>query len=626
MRRLSTGDSKSVPIFSKLARFQKRNQLTTMVDPTSIGTAVLSTFHVLYLTVRFIYREVLRAKGFHDGRARMAQMYRLEIVRLRAFWTDILGLIYTTLSDMSTALNTYSRFARELDEDYQKYVVRSSLLVDAASAKIELPLDLDDETDDLTAEELEAEKSEPDRPDAIVKQKPSGLFNLFGGRGDTNKQEKVKSVILPVKWKELPQGIAWCFQERHLNKSLRILKDKNDTLNTLSPCLVISLDRSSTIGRQVETGRAYKDYRGHMLLQQKAKDYASGRPGAGAAPISWQTMKGYIEDSRQPLSKILVERKETGNFPRSSMAAAAVKERKEEEEYAPQLASLLLSSSRDFFEGNTLGTLPFKGFSKDTTVPNGCFSFAFDYPEGAVGHKPLSVQHLICSGQDDHKLSLNDRFQMARMVSQCLATLHSDGWLHKSIRSHAIKFFFRKTDKDVVLETSAPYLTDFGFSRPLGAFSAVQYAASTAVNLDMDIYRHPRRFGEPSQFFNMIHDVYSLGVVLLEIGLWKTARQMYNEIFQSAKDKPTGEDVQKAFIKRAQQELEHSMGSAYRDAVLLCLDGEQLKKHLNKPSFAIEFQKNVVRKVDVAFLNREGTDFDNEAEPPRYEDIVSSSD
>jgi serine/threonine protein kinase len=336
-------------------------------------------------------------------------------------------------------------------------------------------------------------------------------------------------------------------------------------------------------------------------------------------------MKGYIEDSRQPSSKILVERKETGNFLRSSMVAAAVKERKKEEEYAPQLASLLLSSSRDFFEGSTLGTLPFKGFSKDTTVPNGCFSFAFDYPEGAVGYEPLSVQNLICSEQIDHKLSLNDRFQVAKMISRCLGTLHSDGWLHKSIRSHAIKFFFHKTDKAVMLETRAPYLTDFGFSRPLDGFSAVQYAASTAIDLDRDVYRHPHRFGEPSQFFNMVHDVYSLGVVLLEIGVWKTARQMYDETFKSAKNKPTGEDVQKAFIKRARQELEHSMGSAYRDAVLLCLDGEQLKKHLHKPSFAIEFQKNVVRKVDVAILNPERTDFHDEAEPPRYEDVVSST-
>jgi hypothetical protein len=333
-------------------------------------------------------------------------------------------------------------------------------------------------------------------------------------------------------------------------------------------------------------------------------------------------MKGYIDDSEQPSSKILVERKETGNFPRNSTEQLAVKERQEEKEYAPQLASLLVSSNQDF-EGFALGTLPFKGFSKDETVPNGCFSFAFDYPEGALGHKPLSLQQLICSKQSKYKLSLNDRFYVARMVSRCLSTLHSDGWLHKNIRSHAVKFFFHMADKAVVLQKSAPYLTDFGFSRPLDVYSAAKYPANTARNLDADVYRHPDRFGEPSQYFTKIHDVYSLGVVLLEVGMWKTARQMYDEVFQSAKGNPTGENVKEAFIKRAKQELEHRMGSAYRDAVLLCLDGEQLVKHVRTSSFAVEFQKNVVRRVDVALLNPVRTGFDDEAEPPRYEDIVS---
>lgn len=57
------------------------------MDPISIATAVISTLEVVYLTTRFIYREVLRIKGFHDGKAKMARNYRLQIVRLNAFWT-----------------------------------------------------------------------------------------------------------------------------------------------------------------------------------------------------------------------------------------------------------------------------------------------------------------------------------------------------------------------------------------------------------------------------------------------------------------------------------------------------------------------------------------------------------
>lgn len=349
-------------------------------------------------------------------------------------------------------------------------------------------------------------------------------------------------------------------------------------------------------------------------------------------------MKAYIEASRAPSSRILIERKETGNFPRNSTAAAAIKEREEEKKYAPQLAGLLLSSSQDFFERTTLGTLPFKGFAKDTSVTNGCFTFAFDYPQGAAGLKPLSLHDLIRGApkgsKNNYKLSLNDRFQVAKMVSRCLGMLHSDSWLHKRVRSHAVKFFFRNISvgenrSAAVLDTSAPYLTDFGFSRPLDVFSAAQDAASQAVDLDGDVYRHPRRFGRPSDFFSELHDVYSLGVVLLEIGVWKTARQMYDEAFPAAAagtgaPAVTGDDVKAAFVKRAQDELEHRMGSAYKDAALLCLDGEHLSKHLRKPSFAVEFQKHVVQQVDVALLNPERTEFEDDA-PPKYEKIMPSN-
>jgi hypothetical protein len=36
------------------------------------------------------------------------------------------------------------------------------------------------------------------------------------------------------------------------------------------------------------------------------------------------------------------------------------------------------------------------------------------------------------------------------------------------------------------------------------------------------IYQHPDRWGADTEYrFSMLHDIYSLGVVLLEIGLWK---------------------------------------------------------------------------------------------------------
>jgi hypothetical protein len=40
---------------------------------------------------------------------------------------------------------------------------------------------------------------------------------------------------------------------------------------------------------------------------------------------------------------------------------------------------------------------------------------------------------------------------------------------------------------------------------------------------DRNVYRHPLRQGDrPAEAYRMQHDIYSLGVCLLEIGLWES--------------------------------------------------------------------------------------------------------
>lgn len=55
----------------------------------------------------------------------------------------------------------------------------------------------------------------------------------------------------------------------------------------------------------------------------------------------------------------------------------------------------------------------------------------------------------------------------------------------------------------------------FEFSRPEAYFSH----GLADVCLARDVYRHPDRQRRPTQVFSKIHDIYALGVVLLEIGL-----------------------------------------------------------------------------------------------------------
>jgi len=59
-----------------------------------------------------------------------------------------------------------------------------------------------------------------------------------------------------------------------------------------------------------------------------------------------------------------------------------------------------------------------------------------------------------------------------------------------------------------------PWIFGFTNSRPEDAFSS----GRDDTCLARDIYRHPSRQGVPTEPFKKLHDVYALGVVLLEIG------------------------------------------------------------------------------------------------------------
>lgn len=303
-------------------------------------------------------------------------------------------------------------------------------------------------------------------------------------------------------------------------------------------------------------------------------------------PLEWGLAKKYIAESTERNSKTLVEWKRTGNFGSTDDLQRA--EQAVEQQYAPKLAELLDISGRDYFERAPLRTLPFRGFARNPSESESHFVYIFDYPAGAGGQ--------------DKSMLLNARFEVAKMLAQCLGALHNDRWLHKSIRSHAIKFFFPESLD--VYDSAHPYLTDFELSRPVNTFSAGVYA-NRGVDLERDVYRHPERFGsQPEKDFNAVHDIYAPGVVLLEIGPWKTALQMFEELRRSPKaaaalkdeSSVKGADVQEYLIKKVEQELGHYMESSYKSAVLACLRGD-LYNVLGEPNFVAEYQKTVVGKL-----------------------------
>jgi hypothetical protein len=71
--------------------------------------------------------------------------------------------------------------------------------------------------------------------------------------------------------------------------------------------------------------------------------------------------------------------------------------------------------------------------------------------------------------------------------------------------------------------------------------------------------------------FQKIHDIYALGVVLLEIGIWDPALKFEKDMFARVRNPKA---VQMQLVKHARKRLEAKVGRRYMEVVLRCLTGD----------------------------------------------------
>jgi serine/threonine protein kinase len=202
------------------------------------------------------------------------------------------------------------------------------------------------------------------------------------------------------------------------------------------------------------------------------------------------------------------------------------------------------------------------------------FAFVFDLPSD-VEPKPTTLLQAIENDDPSVRPTLGQRFRIARSLAETLFQFHSVGWLHKSIRSENILLFPHPQNPNddhnrQQIDYSRPYLMGFEFSRDILDRSNTEQDGLLKRNL----YRHPDRQGSPSDEkdpdrpFTLLHDIYALGVVLLEVGLWRAT--MGYENWDTA---TPADEIQHSLEEHAKQRLPHYMGQAYTDLVVACLQG-----------------------------------------------------
>lgn len=143
------------------------------------------------------------------------------------------------------------------------------------------------------------------------------------------------------------------------------------------------------------------------------------------------------------------------------------------------------------------------------------FELVFEAP--AAPHKSLTA---ILTGEGP--LEFKVRLQLAKRVIKSLLGVHALGLVHKAIRSRAI--LVANWSGQITLIPNHPlaaYLLDWTYVRETSG--ATSWSGGDLLWSRM-IYQHPERQGSPGHHvetdFEPKHDIYSIGVVMLETLLW----------------------------------------------------------------------------------------------------------
>lgn len=193
-----------------------------------------------------------------------------------------------------------------------------------------------------------------------------------------------------------------------------------------------------------------------------------------------------------------------------------------------------------------------------------------------LGANPQIISLYSILGADKPSESVPDlgsRISLALTLARNLLQLHAAGWLHKGLRSENVLFFnSTPLTPSAPPEITHPHLVGFDYSRPDTDFAITE--TLTTYSKTQDYYRHPSSIqaigaaNPVTSRYRRSFDVYSLGCILLEIGLWRRLEEFW-------KDKYSKEPTlfRERLIALWSKDLGRMCGKTYEGVVRLCLNG-----------------------------------------------------
>ncbi|XXH04259.1 hypothetical protein Hte_010673 [Hypoxylon texense] len=296
--------------------------------------------------------------------------------------------------------------------------------------------------------------------------------------------------------------------------------------------------------------------------------------------------------------RVWVEWIERSSYPQGERGTESL-----QEDRVMLLTKLLNESmSPDFRAPQCLGYVKFPRHNEESE-----FGIVYGPPSECDQESLITLRQILT---DRPKPSISSRVALCTTLADCLFSFHAVNWLHKGLRSDNILFFGKEAAD---LNINMPYITGYDLSRPSEAPGMTEEPPCNPLT---DIYRHPAaQFGGARNFYRKSYDMYSLGIVLLEIALWKPIEDILrindlrmmtaNELrgirrtLLGLRDE-NGETIDNSLTPGSSEyltEVAHEWGDSYRDVVEMCLRANDTEK----PTYRGESRSSVGYRMRTMF-------------------------
>ncbi|THW52343.1 hypothetical protein D6C81_10591 [Aureobasidium pullulans] len=192
---------------------------------------------------------------------------------------------------------------------------------------------------------------------------------------------------------------------------------------------------------------------------------------------------------------------------------------------------------------------------------------------GVVLESLSGRSHSLLSWFGGPEIDIDDRYMIARQIAESLLYLHAVNWLHKGLRSAGV--VFAKAASDSGEDSSRLLVSGFGFSRPTDHSFTTD---GPPHDRKWSLYCHPEYLDSDAKAgYRKSYDVYSLGIILIEIAHWKPIDKILKSL-RSGRDSALGEQEQDDRVRILEsdtvlRQVRQHMGPRYANATRACIEG-----------------------------------------------------